>query len=470
MAQVQKQFEVVGDLVLSGASVREIFEPLGVKPPVRAITIPGGTVLSGENVTIPSQTLNLNGSELTLSDGNTIDLANALPELDIQSLTLQDEILTISRGNSIDLSEHKQTLTLSGDSLVISNGNTVDLSPMKQDLSVAGTELSISDGNTVDLGFLSEELDDQTLSLSGTTLTISNGNAVDLATMQQDLSLDGTDLSISDGNTVDLSPMNQSLTFTGTDLSISDGNTVDLSYLAEELDNQQLTLSGNNLTISNLIEVGANIGSVTTTFLLIDKKLTATAIEGNTYSKNYLDVNIYINNLTQRCKTVVSLIGNSTKDVFFVTFQGESGNSMVFDTLNKSLIERYSKKMNLNIKNIEKRKVSTLTELDEIPVINRRTLIWLDIEGYEYSVLNGIQELTTKPIIVFEINPALISSTQKSPNLFIKNFEDLFINNSYSNAILLVKRSKNFEVRSGFLNDICDEISYSNAHGDILIY
>ena len=251
MAQVQKQFEVVGDLVLSGASVREIFEPLGVKPPVRAITIPGGTVLSGENVTIPSQTLNLNGSELTLSDGNTIDLANALPELDIQSLTLQDEILTISRGNSIDLSEHKQTLTLSGDSLVISNGNTVDLSPMKQDLSVAGTELSISDGNTVDLGFLSEELDDQTLSLSGTTLTISNGNAVDLATMQQDLSLDGTDLSISDGNTVDLSPMNQSLTFTGTDLSISDGNTVDLSYLAEELDNQQLTLSGNNLTISN---------------------------------------------------------------------------------------------------------------------------------------------------------------------------------------------------------------------------
>ncbi len=229
-------------------------------------------------------------------------------------------------------------------------------------------------------------------------------------------------------------------------------------------------LKENNLTISNLIEVGANIGSVTSTFLLLDKKLTATAIEGNTYSKNYLDVNIYINNLTQRCKTVMSLIGNSTKDVFFVTFQGESGNSMVFDTLNKSLIERYSKKMNLNIKNIEKRKVSTLTELDEIPVINRRTLIWLDIEGYEYSVLNGMQELTTKPIIVFEINPALISSTQKSPNLFIKNFEDLFINNSYSNAILLVKRSKNFEVRSGFLNDICEEISYSNAHGDILIY
>ena len=108
--------------------------------------------------------------------------------------------------------------------------------------------------------------------------------------------------------------------------------------------------------------------------------------------------------------------------------------------------------------------------MDDIPIISRRTLIWLDIEGYEYSVLKGIKELTTKPIIVFEINPALISSTQKSPNLFIKNFEDLFINNSYSNAILLNKNSNNYKVRTGFLNDICNEISYSNAHGDILIY
>ena len=80
-------------------------------------------------------------------------------------------------------------------------------------------------------------------------------------------------------------------------------------------------LKENQLTISNLVEVGANIGSVTTTFLLLDKKLTATAIEGNTYSKNYLDKNIYINNLSQRCKTVMSLIGASKKDVFFVNYQ-----------------------------------------------------------------------------------------------------------------------------------------------------
>ena len=88
--------------------------------------------------------------------------------------------------------------------------------------------------------------------------------------------------------------------------------------------------------------------------------------------------------------------------------------------------------------------------MDDIPIISRRTLIWLDIEGYEYSVLKGIKELTTKPIIVFEINPALISSTQKSPNLFIKNllkfqlvlelfqpFSFLSVKKAYNGCILL---------------------------------
>lgn len=186
MAQVQKQFEIVGDLILSGDTVRNIFEPLGLVPPVRSITIPGGSVLSGENVTIPSQTLNLSGSQLTLTDGNSVDLADALPEIDIQTISLNNDIVSISRGNTINLADYKQQLSLSGDTLIISDGNNVDLSPMKQDLSVSGTELSISDGNTVDLGFLAEELDNQTLSLSGNVLTISNGNNVDLSTTQSE--------------------------------------------------------------------------------------------------------------------------------------------------------------------------------------------------------------------------------------------------------------------------------------------
>ena len=127
---INKQFEVVGDLVLSGQSISQVFEPLGELPPIRSLTTTTGT-LTGASITIPTPTLALSGALLEIAGGNTIDLTNIIPEIDIQ------------------------TLTLSGSYLSIDRGNTVDLSSMSQTLSVSGTDLSISDGNTVDLGFFS---------------------------------------------------------------------------------------------------------------------------------------------------------------------------------------------------------------------------------------------------------------------------------------------------------------------------
>lgn len=229
-------------------------------------------------------------------------------------------------------------------------------------------------------------------------------------------------------------------------------------------------LKEKNLKISHLIEVGANIGSVTTTFLLLDKNLTATAIEGNTYSKYYLDTNILLNSLSQRCITKTSLIGDKSKIVYFATFKGESGNSMVFELDNEIGIKKYTQRMKLKVNSIEKRKVNKLTDLEDLPLIKRETLLWLDIEGSEYSVLSGVQDLKAKPIIVFELNPSLIYSTQKSPNLFLKKFEDLFIQNAYKTAILLDKDGVSFKVEKNFLHGISEEISYSNAHSDLLIF
>ena len=267
MAEVVNRFEVVGEFFLSGSPVETIFEPIGS---VRTITIPSGQVLSGENVTIPPATLSLTGSELSLSDSNMVDLADALPEIDIQTISFNNNVLSISRGNTVDLSTMQQDLSLSGNTLSITDGtgvdlssfdqdlsltgtdlsitggNTVDLSPMNQSLSVAGTDLTISDGNTVDLGFLADDLDNQTLGLTGNSLGISGGNAVDLSAFDQDLSLTGTDLSISDGNTVDLSTMQQDISLSGNDLSISNGNTVDLSAF-----DQELSLTGSDLSISD---------------------------------------------------------------------------------------------------------------------------------------------------------------------------------------------------------------------------
>ena len=188
----QKKFEVMGDLVLSGSSIKDVFETKITPPPIRKIITETGT-LTGAEVTLDheKQTLTLDGADLSISHGNTVDLTEIIPEIDIQTISLSGALLTIDRGNTVDLTNiipevDVQTLALDGSTLSIDRGNSVDLGSMSQTLSVSGTEVSISDGNTVDLGFLAEELDNQTLSLSGNVLTISNGNTVNLGVIQSE--------------------------------------------------------------------------------------------------------------------------------------------------------------------------------------------------------------------------------------------------------------------------------------------
>ena len=74
----------------------------------------------------------------------------------------------------------KQQLSVNGEQLSITDGNTVNLPPDDQQLSVVGEKLSISGGNTVDL-----PPDDQQLSVIGEKLSISGGNTVDLPAEKQ---------------------------------------------------------------------------------------------------------------------------------------------------------------------------------------------------------------------------------------------------------------------------------------------
>jgi len=211
------------------------------------------------------QTLSFSGTQLSISNGNNLDLASL--NTDTQTLTLSGNTLYISNGNNIDLSPYlgdtntdNQTLSLSGDTLTISGGTgSIDLSTYldntdEQALSLSGNTLAISGtGSQVDLGNYK-----QTLTLSGTTLLISNGNSVDLSMYlnsngYQTLSFSGTQLSISNGNNLDLASLNsdtQTLTLSGNILTISNGNTVDLSSYLDNTDSQTLSLSGSELSIS----------------------------------------------------------------------------------------------------------------------------------------------------------------------------------------------------------------------------
>lgn len=94
-------------------------------------------------------------------------------------------------------SAENQELFFDGENLSISNGNTVDLSTLgsgSQTLSISGDQLSISGGNTVSLPLSNS--DPQTLSIVGNQLSISQGNSVTLP------SSGGTSLWTIEGNDI----------------------------------------------------------------------------------------------------------------------------------------------------------------------------------------------------------------------------------------------------------------------------
>nr|WP_319273081.1 bZIP transcription factor [uncultured Draconibacterium sp.] len=151
-------------------------------------------------------------NELSISDGNVIDLSALINTKDtsatneLQQLALEGEQLTITEGNTVDLSSlanikdtsvsnELQDISLSGTELSISKGSTVDLSVLQdgtgtdeQKLTFYGGNryLTISNGNSVHLPFVLHEQDDdktnelQALSISNDTISISNGNYVKL--------------------------------------------------------------------------------------------------------------------------------------------------------------------------------------------------------------------------------------------------------------------------------------------------
>jgi len=133
-----------------------------------------------------------------------------------------------------------------------------------QELSLSGTLLNISGGNAVDLAPIQDGTEDadsnplnelQQLSIAGSTITISEGNSIDLplggtdsdadSTNEiQDLKLDNNILTISKNSSatpIDLSPYqgtntdNQELSLSDKQLSISNGNTIDLSLIDTKL-------------------------------------------------------------------------------------------------------------------------------------------------------------------------------------------------------------------------------------------
>lgn len=174
------------------------------------------------------QSLNLNGNNLSISNGNTIVLPpdnDADPTNENQSLQIVGDSLKISNGNSVFLSgsidldasptNELQLLSRNGDTLFLSNGNFVlfnddfdkdSLNELQTLTNTVGT-ISITNGNTIVLADSSVTNEIQNLSINQGTISISNSNSINLPDSSstnelQTLSIVGDSLQISNGNKV----------------------------------------------------------------------------------------------------------------------------------------------------------------------------------------------------------------------------------------------------------------------------
>jgi hypothetical protein len=177
------------------------------------------------------------------------------------------------KGDPGDPASDKQTLSFDGNNLSISNGNTVNLGTLNvpHQLTLIGDTLSILGGNKV---ALTNQIQDLSLDINNTLKITKNASAtpIDLSPFKQNLSYnDATGmLSISNGTGADLSVLKasviQDIHLTGNRLTIDKNPSstgVDLSKYMDNTDNQQLTYteSSKSLSISggNSVTLGTQI-------------------------------------------------------------------------------------------------------------------------------------------------------------------------------------------------------------------
>ncbi|MCR9250829.1 MAG: hypothetical protein NXI20_10405 [bacterium] len=218
-----------------------------------------------QNLSFDDQTF-----QLSIDNGNTVDLSVFIDEYDSDST---NELQTITFSND--------TLFLSGDggSIGIDTSSTNEI----QDLSLSGTTLTITNNTSataIDLSSIDTDTDEQTLSYdsASSTLSISNGNSVELSDLIATVDGDSTNeiqsltfdeatstLSISDGNDVDLSTWIsendsdstneiQDLQIASDVLSITNNTSatnIDLTSYLDNTDEQTLSLSGTDLSITS---------------------------------------------------------------------------------------------------------------------------------------------------------------------------------------------------------------------------
>jgi hypothetical protein len=243
------------------------------------LSISGGNTVNLSPLNVPHQ-LSIAGDTLSIFGGNKVSLVNQIQDLQLD-VNNKLKITKNTSATAIDLSkflDDRQQLDFDTVSnvIAISGGNSVNLSTIRQDLMLNGNQLTITkkaDPNNIDL---SKYIQDLTFTPATGKLNIEGGNEVDLSALKdntdsQQLSFTatGSKLNITGGNEVDLSALKDntdsqqlSFTATGSKLNITGGNEVDLSALKDNTDNQQLSFNAGTNTLSLTNSVPVSLGSM----------------------------------------------------------------------------------------------------------------------------------------------------------------------------------------------------------------
>tara|TARA_R110001592_G_scaffold236605_1_gene494951 strand:- start:95 stop:1333 length:1239 start_codon:yes stop_codon:yes gene_type:complete len=246
-AQLLTEFDVrygneIGDDLISGSAQ--------IKP-----LLPSGTV-SGSAQTVA----NLPSGIVSGSVQIDYDLISDKPT----TITADQSSAITTNSNKVGYTDAAVKAKLSTEGVISGSSQITITESQISDLQSYLTSVPVgtisSSAQIAGLGYLTSETDSQTLTYVGDTLTISNGNSVTIPTGSNlpDGIVSGSVLRTLDGTTV-LSGSKTQIP-AGT---ISGSSQISaLGYITSETDSQQLTLSGNNLSISNGNSVSlAGLGS-----------------------------------------------------------------------------------------------------------------------------------------------------------------------------------------------------------------
>ena len=164
-----------------------------------------------------------------------------------------------------------------------------------------------------------------------------------------------------------------------------------------------LEILKNKIKTETLVDIGANIGSISIPAIKRGIFKNALAIEPEPYNFDLLTKNIFINDVSNKIKTFNVALGQFDNQK--IKFEKSENNYGDHRIKSNSIEINYYNEDKRKIIDIETKKLDTIMQ-DFDP---HETLLWMDVQGYEGFVLEGgINTVGKKPPLVIEFEPYLI--------------------------------------------------------------